>query len=185
MAHHLPADVCLLSSQLWLMQQAPPVQLSREQRQLLGEFTGGFLTLVVEPRHCSSPEGVENMIWMLLTFYSYLDLQVKSFKVHSRAQLQSTAEDTVDCAELHCDQFTTFNLQRVFYLLENPIYIDLIWLKCWLILLPFNEMFLALGSRLLKVQDLVKSVALNTTDLEHLVSLRRSLEYTASGYLQI
>lgn len=68
-----------------MVQQAPPVQLGIEQRQLLGDFRGGFLTLVVEPRHCSTPEAVERVVWMLLTFYCYLDLQVKSFKVRGDA----------------------------------------------------------------------------------------------------
>ena len=65
------------------VQQAPPMQLSHEQKLLLENFRGAFLTIVVEPRHCSTPESIERLVWMLLTFYSYLDLQVKSFKVCS------------------------------------------------------------------------------------------------------
>lgn len=65
------------------IQQIPPLQLDSEQRQLLQQFHGAFLTISFETRHFSSPAAIESKVWLLLTLYHHLELQIQSFKVTS------------------------------------------------------------------------------------------------------
>ena len=69
-------------STIWVfaVQRRPAVPLSTVQQALLDGFRGTFLTLVLLPRRLS-PEHVDAVAWLLLTFYAYLDMHVKSFKV--------------------------------------------------------------------------------------------------------
>lgn len=65
------------------LQQTPPVKLNEEQRAHLEGFKGGFLSFILHPSHVISEVKREELIWSLLTFYSFLAYHVRSFKVGS------------------------------------------------------------------------------------------------------
>ena len=72
------------------MQQKPPVSFDKEQSELLGSFSGMFLTFTFETRHFNDAAKIEKATWMLLTFYRQLDLHIESFKVTAQ-QTQCSA----------------------------------------------------------------------------------------------
>ena len=89
-----PSFLLLLITASFSCMQAPiPVPDHAQSR--VKEATGGFVSIVVLPRHVKN-DSLDDFAWRLLSFHDHVHYHVKCFQVHLRQLVVHVKGDTLD-----------------------------------------------------------------------------------------